>query len=112
MVILFLSLFAISAFFLFVKNEQELDPEYKKDWWVISFAEPNVSESLAFTVENHSQETQFHYQIRSGKTVLAEETFFVERGKRTVITPTLSASSDIRTKILVTHKEEQKEIYR
>lgn len=105
-------LFASSALFLFWQNERELDPERGKSWWTLSFAAPQASADLSFTVVNHSDQTEFRYEVTASKEVLATETFSVKRGTELTITPPLTAEPDKRTTVTVSTEKEKKEIYR
>ena len=112
LILIFIVLFVASAFFLFWKNERELDPDQGKSWWTLAFASPEDPENLAFVVENHSTETAFQYGITTDKTPVAKDAFVVKRGETMIITPSLTAKADVRTKITVTLGTEKKEIYR
>jgi len=111
LVAFFALLFAASALFLFWQNERKLDPNYQKDWWILSFAAPKDQESFAFTVENHSATTQFRYQVVADKETLTEETFQVASGATTTITPVFSRKES-RTEIVVTSGSKTQRIYR
>lgn len=111
LVAFFCLLFAASTLFLFWQNERELDPNYQKDWWVLSFAAPEDQESFAFTIENHSATTEFHYQIVADKKTLVEETFQVASGTTGTITPVFSRKES-RTEIVVTSGSKTQKIYR
>lgn len=105
-------LFACSALFLFWQNERELDPDRNKSWWTLSFAVPQTSTDLSFTIMNHSDQTEFRYEVTASKEVLATETFSVKRGTELTITPPLTAEPDKRTTITVSTEKGKKEIYR
>jgi len=112
LVLLFLVLFFTSAWFLFWKNERELDSNFEKSWWTLSFIEPQSKESLDFRVDNSSNHTTFYYRILNGKTVLKSESFEVARGERRSIVPGLSKTRDVRTTLEVTAGTEKKSLYR
>lgn len=112
LILISLALFAAGAAFLFWQNERELDPDRGKDWWTLSFAIPSSPGSLAFTVENHSDQTDFRYEIIVDRQTLSEETFELKRGATTTIAPELGAHPDARTSVTVTAGMEKKEIYR
>jgi hypothetical protein len=112
LIIAFLVLFTASASFLFWRNEHELDPDQGKSWWTLSFATPEQTDSLSFSVENHSDSTRFDYKIVADKKVLTAESFIVEKGKPIRITPEFSAQPDTRTSVIVTDGTGKKEIYR
>lgn len=110
--IIFCALFAISSLFLFFQNSRALDPDYQKNWWTLSFAAPEERTNLDFIIENHSQETEFHYQIVAGKEILLEQSVSVGRSSAATVTLALPASTDARTTVRVTASGETQEIYR
>lgn len=112
LILIFCLLFFSSSLFLFGRNVRELNPDQGKSWWTLSFATPQDQTSLAFTIENHSDTTEFLYQITADKKTLFEENISVERGQQTVVRPTLVPQQNLRTSIIVTAKNEKKEIYR
>lgn len=107
-----LALFAASALFLFWQNARELDPDQGKNWWTLSFASPKQADNLAFTLENHSDQTVFRYTISADRKTIAEDAFTVQRGETITITPTLTAQVGERTTISVSGSKDKKEIYR
>lgn len=112
LVIIFCILFAASAFFLFWQNERELDPNQGKSWWTLSFAVPEQPGSLTFTIDNHSDNTDFGYEIVVNKKSLTKASFTVAKGNAITVTPDIEAAPDVRTLIIVTAGNEKKEIYR
>ncbi|MFZ2300156.1 MAG: hypothetical protein WAW00_03415 [Candidatus Moraniibacteriota bacterium] len=112
LILVFLALFVAGSAFLFWQNERELDPDRGKSWWTLSFANPQTQDDLLFTVENHSDQVSFRYEITVGKEMLAQDVFSVQRGETLTITPPLAADPDVRTTIIVTAGTEKKEIYR
>lgn len=112
LIVIFSLLFIAGAAFLFWQNDRELDPEQGKSWWTLSFTSPGERDNLSFTVENHSDQTAFRYEIVVDKMPVAEGTFIVKRGEKTAIILPLLAKAGERTRIIVTLDKEKKEIYR
>lgn len=112
LVIIFSALFLMSASFLFWQNERELDPDQGKDWWTLSFINPQDTENLDFVIENHSTGTVFQYQILSDKIIKQEGTVEVNLGASKTVTPGITTTDESRTAIIVTREKEKKEIYR
>ncbi|MEK9151104.1 MAG: hypothetical protein AAB547_00555 [Patescibacteria group bacterium] len=106
------ALFVAGSAFLFWQNERELDPDRGKNWWVVSFASPQDPADLSFTIENHSDQEEFRYEIIAGKTVLTRDIFSVRRGETLTINPPLSAKTAERTTVTTSAGKEKKEIYR
>lgn len=105
-------LFALSALFLFWQSDRELDPDQGKNWWTLSFALPKQEESLNFDIENHSDQSDFSYEVSVGKEIISKETFVAKRGERTtILVPSIKKQIE-RVKITVTAGTEKKEIYR
>lgn len=112
LIIIFFTFFTVSALFLFWQNERELDPDYNKSWWTLAFAVPREQANISFTIENHSDKNNFQYKIIANKETIAEETLKIKRGETKTIFPSLTATPDIRTSVIVTTGKEQKEIYK
>lgn len=112
LIVVSLVFFAFGAVFLFWQNERELDPDRGKNWWTLSFAAPQESANLSFIVENHSDQTDFRYEITAHKEILLQDTFSVNRGETLTITPPLSAKTDERTGVSVSGSKDKQEIYR
>jgi hypothetical protein len=113
LIIVFLTLFAASAVFLFWQNERELNPDRAGNWWTLSFSEPASVASLTFVIENHSDATHFSYQVVSDKIVYSESNFFVEKGDSITLTPKDPIGGDgSRISIIVSDGAGKKEIYK
>lgn len=112
LILVSLLLFVASALVLFWQSDRELDPDQGKNWWTLSFALPNQEESLSFVIENHSDQTNFSYEIAVGKEIISKKSFIAKRGEKTTITPPSIAKQNERVKITVTTGTEKKEIYR
>ncbi|MFZ2187742.1 MAG: hypothetical protein WAV46_03920 [Candidatus Moraniibacteriota bacterium] len=111
-ILFFITLFAISALLLFWQNDRELDPDQGKNWWTLSFVLPKQEENLGFVVENHSDQTDFRYEITVGRETILKEAFIAKRGERTTVTPPSITKQSERVKITVTAGNDRKEIYR
>lgn len=112
LVSIFLILFAASTLFLDGKIGQDLDPDSGKDWWVLSFEDRNPG-SLGFTIENHSGNTDFSYEVTRDKVVLDEGTVSVERGGRKTVVPSGNGDTAGRTTIVVESADgSKKSVYR
>ncbi len=115
-ILVFILLFTFCAAFLFWQNERELDPDRDKSWWTLSFADPKNPTSLAFTVENHTQESEFTYYITHHALEDIEtsyqEAFTVAPGETKTIIPTITTTDNEKTIITVGTGTETKQIYR
>lgn len=107
----FILLFSLSTFFLFWQNDRQLYGG-NESFWTLSFATPEIEESLDFTVENFTDNTTFTYVVLEGKKAVAKESFIVEKGEKKIIKLLETAHEGIPTIISVTLGEEKKEIYR
>lgn len=108
----FLVLFASSALFLDAKIGRDLDPDTGKDWWTLSFETRNPG-SLGFAIENHSDDTEFSYEITRDRIVLDKGTVSVEKGERKTIIPSGNGDTAGRTTIVVEAKNgSKKSVYR
>ena len=64
-IIFIILLFAASSMWLFHENAKLTDPNLGKNWWALAFSNPKDS-NLNFTIENHSQKNNFHWEMMSG----------------------------------------------
>lgn len=105
-----LTLFVISSVFLFWKNEQGLNPDYQKDWWSVSFAYATNTD-LSFTIENHSANINFSWEIISERDILKKGDIIVAQGEKKNIAVDLS---NLKNKVLVQVSDgrESREIYK
>lgn len=117
LITLFLALFFISSAFLFWKNTQELNPKTDKNFWILSFAEPTNQESLAFTVENWTNQDTFSYDISytvaPNTTTTFHDTFILEGGQSATLSPNITLPKDtLVTTLTVTLGQEKKSLSR
>lgn len=106
-------LFALSAAYLFSVNERGLDPDTGKNWWSVSFVEPQKADSLVFVISNHTATNQFRYTVTADDKTLAEGEIRVEPGNDMTYVPTVNSSPKSgRVTITVTHEEKEETIYR
>lgn len=112
LVSIFFLLFATSVIFLDTKIGRDLDPDTDKEWWTLSFETRNPS-SLEFAIENHSENTDFSYEVTRDRIVLDEGAVSVGRGERKTITPSGSGDTAGRTTITVESGDDSKKsVYR
>jgi hypothetical protein len=113
---IFCILFAVSALFLFWQNKRELNPNFEKSWWTLSFAEAKNENSLAFTITNHTDRSEFTYEtsyaVTPGTVTTSRSTIIVAPGEMKTIIPDFVRNPDSRTTITVTAGTEKQEIYR
>lgn len=113
---IFCVLFAVSALFLFWQNKRGLDPNFEKLWWTLSFVEAKDENSLAFTITNHTDRSEFTYETSYATTpdtaVTTRNTVIIAPGETKTITPDFVRNPDFRTTITVTTGSETQEIYR
>lgn len=122
--VLFLMLI-VSSVYLFQKEQAEENLDYQKNWWVVSFADAQDS-SLDFTLENHSPNSEFRWEIASGEAVLGSGKIVLPPGgQKTILfnkktdepvkssalkSPSLPQNKKITVKVIT--GEETKEIYK
>lgn len=110
-IILFLIvLFIASSAWLFHASDKLTDPNAGKNWWALSFNEP-TSQNLDFTIENHSDQTVFHWEVLQNNQKIKEGDEKIDKGASLNVTPDENLSTGKIT-INVTAGEEKKEIYK
>lgn len=109
-IIFIVTLFILSSTWLFFVSSRTLEVDLEKNLWTVSFSDPK-SEGLDFEVKNHSDRTDFHWEILNGKKKLKEGDFKIEKGQSEKI-----AVDDIgengKIFVRVSSGEEKKEIYK
>ena len=61
-IIFVITLFIVSASWLFYVNYREINPNLNKNWWSVYFQNPK-SDNLSFVIENHSCQTNFRWKV-------------------------------------------------
>jgi hypothetical protein len=70
-IIITIALFFLCSFsFLAYTGWKQQQADYAR-WWTLSFNDPK-SNDLSFTIENHSDQTAFHWEIFLDKTSLSK----------------------------------------
>lgn len=114
-ILLIVAMFLLSSLWLSYISQKQMNPDYQKDWWTLSFDSPKSS-SLDFVITNHSKGSNFHWQLLAGTTSLKEGDVSLQPGqnKTVSISPEVAASnSDKKNTIIVTDaKKSVKEIYK
>jgi len=105
-------LFAAATVFLFWQNDRQLDPQNGKDFWNLSFAVPERPESLDFTIENQSDDTNFDYIVTENRRVIEKNSVQVQSSRKATVKPLATAVPGTLSTITVTHGKDTKEIYR
>jgi hypothetical protein len=106
----------ISLIYLSYIGEKQLDPNWHKNWWVLSFENPKDN-SLNFVIENHSDKNNFHWQVSSDDDKILEGDEKIQKGEVQKIAPEKSTEdlcSDGKRKvtIAVTSGITKREIYK
>jgi hypothetical protein len=76
----------LSGAFLFMKNDRELDPDYKKNWWTLAFADPNIRDNR-FIIVNHTSTETFAYEIKNDSETIESRVITVPSASERTITP-------------------------
>lgn len=110
-VTIFAALFIIAAVFLFIRVDRGLDPDRGKDWWTLSF-ESRDPASIAFTVENHSEGTEFTYTVSHAGMEIASGDMSVRPGGKETASPDFPAVAGRTTVTVGAPDGTVREIYR
>lgn len=108
-IIFLLVIFIASSAWLFRASNQFTDPNIGKNWWAISFSDP-TSKNINFTIENHSEKTDFHWAVL-GAQKLKEGDEEIAKGE----TKNISVDDDFdseRITVEVILGDESKKIYK
>ena len=98
------------SYLAYTETKQQ-DYNYGSSWWTTYFADPK-SEDMSFAIENHSSETNFHWQISRNKEIIAKGDVKIEIGKtQSVHVAKIDTQADIIT-VKVSTPKGSKEIYK
>ena len=103
--------FIASSLWLFTVSNNILDKDEGKNWWAVYFINPE-SNNLSFTIENHSDNNNFHWEVVSDKIKTKENDVSIKKGSTLSIDPEINPDTAKRVTILVTSQKEKREIYK
>lgn len=103
--------FLASALFLAYAENRQTDENFQKDWWVLYFENPS-SDSTNFVIENHSQQSNFHWEVWVGDEKMQEADFTVPKGQKKGFMAGIQNPGNKKITIKVISGEEKKEIYK
>lgn len=110
-IILAISFFLLISFVYLSLTEKRQADINTKNVWMTYFENPKDS-SLDFTIENHSSNTEFHWQILSDKDVIKNGDAVISNGKTQKISANIPDTANKKIIITVSTGEEKKEIYK
>ena len=90
--------------YLFMKNDRELDPDYQKNWWTLSFAILPVPENPAFIIANHTKTEDFTYTVTIGSETVETTNVSVPKGASRTIQPEYPSRASDETGIRAKRK--------
>jgi hypothetical protein len=99
---------AISFFYLAYTEQKQLN---SGDWWALYFENPK-SDNLNFVIENHSDKTNFHWEIMAEKEKMKEGNVNITKGDKKSIDISDLNISNKKITVLVSSGDEKKEIYK
>lgn len=110
-IISFIVMFLLTAVYLSYAEQKQADPNAGKNWWTLSFVDPK-SNDLSFTIENHSDKNNFHWQVLEEKNVMNEGDALINKSNQTDIIVPMENISGKKIIIMVSDGKEKKEIYK
>ena len=110
LIIFIIALFVLSASYLFYVSDRSLRSDAGKIWWAVSFEDPK-SDSLNFTIENHSAQNNFHWEIKADNQKISEGDAEIKTGESKNIQPTINVVSG-KNSITISSDSDKKEIYK
>ncbi len=101
----------ISFFYLTLIEKNQRDLDLNKNWWAVYF-EDAKSNSLDFTIENHSNESFFKWEIYLEKSKTYEGSSELLKGEKKTIPISTSNLSEKKVTVKVFTTEKTQEIYK
>lgn len=98
---------------MFFVDGQDNSLDYQKNWWVVYFNEPK-SLSWNFSIENHSDKTDFKYEIFDGTNKVDEGTAIINKGeiRNIALDQKIGHIENKKITIQVSDGSEKKEVYK
>lgn len=103
-------LFVASSFWLFYQSSIQTDPNLNENWWLLNFNDPK-SNNLDFTIENHSNQTGFHWRVVENSQILKQGDVQIKKGaSQEVAVPQVKTPG--RVDVQVTSGNSRENIYK
>lgn len=103
-----------SSAWLFNVSRKEINPNAGKNWWALYFQKPK-SNDLNFVIENHSDQSNFHWEVLEKNQKIKAGTVNITKGNsQKIIVSNLDfpASQNQKVIVQVNTKASKKEIYK
>lgn len=100
----------LSFVYLSYTETRQADLNYQKNWWVVYFNDAR-NEEVGFTIENHSKQNNFHWEILVGENKIKEGEAHVSLGEKKKMDFDVVFQKGKIT-IVVSDGAEKKEIYK
>lgn len=113
-IIIFIAgLFLLSSVYLFHSSAKAVDPNYQKNFWSVYFSDPK-SMDFNFVIENHSDNTSFHWETYDGKIKTTEGDSVIKKGETRKLDVNSKIGGIVENKltIKVISGDEGREIYK
>jgi hypothetical protein len=104
-------LFVCSFSFLAFAGWKQQQYDYSHLWWTLSFNDPE-SNDLSFTIENHSDQTAFHWEILLDKTSISKGDATLNIGETKSIPAIANDVAGRTVTIKITTPKGSKDIYK
>lgn len=104
-------LFICSFSFLAYTGWKQQRADYSRSWWTLSFNDPK-SHDLTFTIENHSDQTDFHWEIFLDKTSISKGDAIISIGETKSIPAIANDVAGRTVTIKVSTPKGSKDIYK
>lgn len=114
LILFILILFILSSAYLLYASNKYQNLNFGSDYWTVCFYNPK-SDELSFIIENHSDQTDFHWQVMADQNKIKEGEIKIANGAQSKISGTSPDFPDLTNKkitIVISAGEEKKEIYK
>jgi len=100
----------ISIIFLAWLGNQKMSGNQKSNWWSAYF-DSTEKVPMTFVIENHSNGSQFKWELYEGKNQVESGTADVQIGKKVQITPKMDIARNVDYTLIISNQNGSKEIY-
>jgi len=111
LILFIIIIFFVSSAYLLAVGNKFGDLNFGHDWWAVNFINPKDN-NLDFSIENHSNSSDFHWTISKDKEKLAEGDTKIENRKIENIKPDFTKNVSGKITIEISTGNEKKNIYK
>jgi hypothetical protein len=92
-------------------ERREMDPDYRKDWWLLAFKDPH-GQDADFTIENHGNAVRFSYEVFADQEKILDGSADIPKGSSRTVAVDRDTRDQKITVTVRTSEKDRREIYK